>query len=311
MTVNGVVRRWGIALPLLAALCATCSTAFAEDERRGQMVGVYPTVPGEDCLGIFWQFMVDPPDRTRVYTQFGELDQSWHELYGTSWDATTMRAVYKDGQQQAFPLRMSGDNLTVVGFRCGSDGLARVNVTDCDSGASIGDVLISDTETSRSWFRGHPTEADGEAIVSCNCQPPSTLSVKVEKAGYTTEHVEWTFSGRGIDDQAVCLQRDEKPPKVVGYVGCFAEQGDVDPGGLTNRDLDGFMFTNDRMTTEICVTVCGEQGFDYAGTQYSSYCFCGNSYGASGEATNCTSPCAGNPSQICGGSYANSVHGVP
>ena len=58
----------------------------------------------------------------------------------------------------------------------------------------------------------------------------------------------------------------------------------------------------------MCVEECRAQGFAYAATQYSSYCFCGNRYGASGPAHNCNMPCAGNPGEICGGAWANSVY---
>ena len=53
------------------------------------------------------------------------------------------------------------------------------------------------------------------------------------------------------------------------------------------------------------------QGFKYAGTQYWDWCFCGVKYDILGEATNCDAPCRGNPNQMCGGTWANSVYEVP
>jgi len=40
-------------------------------------------------------------------------------------------------------------------------------------------------------------------------------------------------------------------------------------------------------------------------------CWCGNSYGSQGLATNCQSACSGNQSEICGGGCANSVYSTP
>lgn len=37
-------------------------------------------------------------------------------------------------------------------------------------------------------------------------------------------------------------------------------------------------------------------------------CFCGNSYGSYGTATNCNVTCSANPNENCGGFWANSVY---
>lgn len=86
------------------------------------------------------------------------------------------------------------------------------------------------------------------------------------------------------------------------YIGCFSDY----KGGV--RDLADFSVSNGNMTTEQCVSTCREKGFSFAGTQYSSYCFCGNSYGRFGAANNCNMKCTGNSGQICGGSAANSIY---
>jgi hypothetical protein len=92
------------------------------------------------------------------------------------------------------------------------------------------------------------------------------------------------------------------PAGQVGYAGCFRDTGD--------RDLNGANWQDARMTTEACVAFCQQRGFVYAATQYASYCFCGNSFGRLGGAANCDMRCAGNPSQTCGGSWANSVYKI-
>ncbi len=92
------------------------------------------------------------------------------------------------------------------------------------------------------------------------------------------------------------------------YLGCFKDQGD--PSGTGGRDLDGFVMNKGDMTTEFCVSTCRSKGFEYASTQYSTWCFCGASYGKSGGATNCNMPCGGNNKETCGGAWANSVYVV-
>lgn len=90
------------------------------------------------------------------------------------------------------------------------------------------------------------------------------------------------------------------------YLGCVRDQGD--PNGTRGRDLDGFIKADPRMTSQMCRAECAQRGFAYAGTQFSNYCFCGNSYGRSGPANNCDMACAGNPGERCGGGWANSVY---
>ena len=43
---------------------------------------------------------------------------------------------------------------------------------------------------------------------------------------------------------------------------------------------------------------------------FSSWCFCGNTYGLFGLTSNCNMPCTGNALEICGGSRANSIYQV-
>ena len=78
-----------------------------------------------------------------------------------------------------------------------------------------------------------------------------------------------------------------------GYVGCFKDK--------QKRDLDGFVKVLPNLTIERCIRLCSDKGFDYAGMQIGSRCFCGNSYGRYGLAGNCDRKCFWDHSQICGG----------
>ena len=101
----------------------------------------------------------------------------------------------------------------------------------------------------------------------------------------------------------------EATPK---YLGCFRDQLTGNPFALTTqgRDLNGFASNDANMTSAHCIALCRSQGFAYAGVEYSTNCFCGNSYGRSGAADNCNMACGGNPAEMCGGYFANSVYSV-
>ena len=83
-------------------------------------------------------------------------------------------------------------------------------------------------------------------------------------------------------------------------VGCYADSD--------NRDLPYFAYDSASNTTETCISTCAAAGYAYAGTQYSSQCFCGNAYGGQGTSSNCDMACSGDGSETCGGSWANSVY---
>ena len=91
------------------------------------------------------------------------------------------------------------------------------------------------------------------------------------------------------------------PPQPPQSVGCFGDRG-------MTRDLPYEPYDNTGNTAERCVAACTSHGYLYAGTQYSDQCYCGDTYGAYGLSTGCTSVCGGNPMEICGGAYANSVY---
>ena len=94
----------------------------------------------------------------------------------------------------------------------------------------------------------------------------------------------------------------EKPTAGFRYIGCFKDNW--------TRDLSGFTTYSPSMTTEKCVSLCREKANSYAATQYGQQCFCGNSYGKYGPATNCDMKCAGNSAEMCGGNFANSVYSI-
>jgi hypothetical protein len=96
------------------------------------------------------------------------------------------------------------------------------------------------------------------------------------------------------------------------YLGCFKDQqtGQQTYLSVSGRDLNGFAVQRGNMTIDMCISICRERGFGYAGIQAGQQCFCGKTYGKYGKAENCSTPCSGNPGQICGGSWANSVYRV-
>jgi hypothetical protein len=90
--------------------------------------------------------------------------------------------------------------------------------------------------------------------------------------------------------------------------GCYH-----DSGGMYNtsgRVLDGFIYNSDnqlgiKMTQDICMQVCNDRGFKYAGLEDGDQCFCGDTINPALQPLNltntCLRPCDGNKQQKCGG----------
>ena len=56
-----------------------------------------------------------------------------------------------------------------------------------------------------------------------------------------------------------------------------------------------------------CCLLFVPKNYVYAGLQYRDQCYCGNTYGGLGPATNCNMACSGNSRQMCGGSSSNTI----
>ncbi|KAI1331708.1 WSC domain-containing protein [Xylariaceae sp. FL0255] len=79
-----------------------------------------------------------------------------------------------------------------------------------------------------------------------------------------------------------------------------------DPAGQS-RTLDGSTSLDQaNMTVEYCINTCRDAGFSYAGVEYWTQCFCGNTLAddrlpTNGTIGDCSLPCAGNSTELCGG----------
>lgn len=88
------------------------------------------------------------------------------------------------------------------------------------------------------------------------------------------------------------------PATVDGYTyqGCWAE-------GSNSRALTGASLVNSTgMTVEQCIGFCSASSWGYAGLEYGSECWCGNSL-AAGQAApqaDCNMLCSGAPLEYCG-----------
>ncbi|XP_021363194.1 uncharacterized protein LOC110456661, partial [Mizuhopecten yessoensis] len=86
-------------------------------------------------------------------------------------------------------------------------------------------------------------------------------------------------------------------------IGCYAD----DP---LHRDLTFEPYTDPSvgMWPPMCIHHCFNKGYYYAGLQNQYKCFCGNSYGQYGPATDCTQACFPQTTYHCGGRTSNLIY---
>jgi hypothetical protein len=79
-------------------------------------------------------------------------------------------------------------------------------------------------------------------------------------------------------------------------IGCWTDAG-------STRALGSYSFTSSSMTRELCMSTCLAKGYAFAGAEYSTECYCANSFALSSTsgATGCTMTCGGNTTETCGG----------
>ena len=81
-----------------------------------------------------------------------------------------------------------------------------------------------------------------------------------------------------------------------------------------NRVLKDHFETSNKMTIQMCLSICRSRDFAYAGLEWQTECYCGNIPRLPFEwawPEKCDDRCSGNSNQICGGTNAISIWQVP
>ncbi|XP_058466832.1 xylosyltransferase oxt [Malaya genurostris] len=99
-----------------------------------------------------------------------------------------------------------------------------------------------------------------------------------------------------------CPNEDYVPNRALG---CFQDEKNF-------RILSGY-YTNFKSNNspKRCIQLCLQSGFQYAGVQYSTECFCGNEEpkaSAKLPDSSCNMKCSGDPRQACGGYFTTNVY---
>ncbi|ORY63434.1 WSC domain-containing protein [Pseudomassariella vexata] len=108
-------------------------------------------------------------------------------------------------------------------------------------------------------------------------------------------------TGLNIYTDTTFLPVDEQTIAEYRPLGCYTDNNPEAKKALFFRQTQ---LDNEPLTTEICLEACRSKGFPFAGTEFSSECYCGVAIGNGTVHTddgNCQRTCTGNNDQFCGG----------
>ncbi|KAH8814939.1 WSC domain-containing protein, partial [Xylogone sp. PMI_703] len=95
------------------------------------------------------------------------------------------------------------------------------------------------------------------------------------------------------------------------YFGCYNETVLLNNTGNVRALSGGPTESLDDMTIATCINFCGNNSYTFAGLEYTKECYCANyisTFSTHLPDSDCNLPCAGNTTQICGGSLRLSVY---
>lgn len=141
-----------------------------------------------------------------------------------------------------------------------------------------------------------PTSANTTAVAATTFSSSSSSVTTISSSSSTTTGAVTTTSSTTTSAPSP----SSTIPAGWSALGCHTDNA-------SRRSLNGTMFSNYRMSAQECVSRCATMGFNYAGTQYGTQCYCGNTFTPT-NSTGCNTPCAGDKDQICGGPWRNSVY---
>ncbi|OAQ62460.1 beta-xylosidase [Pochonia chlamydosporia 170] len=93
----------------------------------------------------------------------------------------------------------------------------------------------------------------------------------------------------------------------ISYSGCYSDFGD-------RRILqDQFMDLGSLNSPQYCADLCGSDGYEYSGVEYTTQCFCAHAIAESAQKideSKCNAKCPGNSKISCGGNLAINVYAI-
>jgi len=168
----------------------------------------------------------------------------------------------------------------------------------CTSACASKGYTIAGMEYGTYCYCGKKLNAYAQQVLDSGC----TASCPGNSSQTCGQNNRLTLYANGIPAQ---IPIPTMPENVGNYASllCYTEAS-------SGRALTAKQYTdNVNMTLETCAKFCS--GYKYFGTEYSSECYCGsyfNNGSVVASALDCTMPCSGDPTELCGAAGRLSVY---
>ncbi|KAK5728811.1 hypothetical protein LTR15_001951 [Elasticomyces elasticus] len=164
-------------------------------------------------------------------------------------------------------------------------------IESCTAACDSGNNTIAGLESGNQCYCGSRLGYMAQPVIDSSCASPCTGNASEICGG--GNRLSLFSNGSPI------VNAPPGTPEVIGsdwyYSNCYTEGS----GGA--RALAGKGASGNFMTLEYCASFC--KGYQYFGTEYSSECYCGNSFGAGANitaASDCSMTCAADVTEFCG-----------
>ncbi|KAJ3726566.1 glycosyl hydrolase family 71-domain-containing protein [Lentinula raphanica] len=258
--------------------------------------GTYPTIT-QDV--VYWWCRPHPALATATSDSLGRpTGYDWADdyLWAVAFCSSTCTVTLTLGTStQTFSNLAYGVNKLKLPMAVGTVGIKMVksSTTVINASPTGFSVIATPSQYNYNVFVG--AETASIAVTGTSTASSSTTTKTSSSATSTVASTSTTKTSTSTSTSATATS-------TFTSVGCIAE-GTTG----TRRALTAANFTSSSMTPAKCQAFCSS--YTYAGTEYSSTGYCGNSItnnGATGtvvSSSNCNYKCGGDSSQTCGGSY--------
>jgi len=184
-----------------------------------------------------------------------------------------------------------------------SSATTTISTTSTSSSTTSSSTLITSTSAPSSTTSSLSTTTSTSSATTTTTTPSTSTSQSSSSTTTTSTTLSTSTSATSVTSSTSSTTATSVPS--VGkysFVSCLAEPDD---GRALSAAFEG---TTD-MTLEKCASICSI--YQYFGTEWSSECWCGNELGSGSVAvpsSECSSVCAGDASEICGGSRRLSLY---
>lgn len=187
--------------------------------------------------------------------------------------------------------------------RCGGD-----QNTVCGGGYRINifqnDALIPASSASSSASSTPVITTTSSTATPTTATTPSTTPATTTSSSSTSIRTSTTPSSTpSATSTTPILSASPSTSASWESLGCTSDSS-------VNRVLVGSYSESGSQTPQLCMAKCQSQGYTYAGLQYGRQCYCSNTMvNPKLGVTGCTTVCAGDKTQMCGGAYRMNIYG--